>query len=678
LRQQPARAVLVVEDETIVAHDLEQLLEELGYDTCGIASSADEALARAGKKRPDIALVDVRIKGKLDGIKTAELLQERFGIPVVYLTAHADDATVERAARTRPKGYLLKPVKRSALKSALSVALYNHAAEGEQRDGPSPAAVSAAPGNLPVPSPDAVRRQLDQIYASADFDASRRSRDFLRFIVEEALAGHGDALTQASIATTVFGRKEDFDALLDPIVRIQAGRLRRSLERYYLLSGKQDPVRIELPRGTYVPAFRAFAPSAPDPAGAREAPAAPAIATPAPIVTDPWPTVAVGAFVDASTSTEHEEAAFRLKEVLMTELGRYRDARLLREEEGEPATRARFALGGRLRRADDGWVVTAHLVDRTTGEQLWSDEYRTGPGGQRWSGSLDDVARVIAARIGAEHGVIVQALWAEYHKSPSAAAGAHVAILRAYQFFFVRDVRDLGPAIEALEQVVDRQPETALAWTFLARLYQVNYAFELSDQETPLDRSVNFASQAIRLDPSSVRARSVLASALMIKGELPAARDTLEQTLRLSPDSLVYLEIVGYMMALAGEWGRGIALVRDAMARNPHHMPHAYFGLWADYLRRGSFEEAYGAALEYGDPTFFWRSLMRTCCLGHLGRRDEARSHLADLRREKPTIEDRGRILISRYIKPAPLQQVVIDGLAKAGLEIRSRPRLRS
>jgi DNA-binding NarL/FixJ family response regulator len=184
LRQPTAQAVLVVEDETIVAHDLEQMLEELGYDTCGIAASADEALARAGKKRPDIALVDIRIKGKLDGIKTAELLHERFGTPVVYLTAHADDATVQRAARTRPRGYLLKPVKRSALKSTLSVALYNHAAEGEERDGAS-AAAAAPPSSteLPAPTPAAVRRQIDQIYASADFDASRRSREFLRFIV---------------------------------------------------------------------------------------------------------------------------------------------------------------------------------------------------------------------------------------------------------------------------------------------------------------------------------------------------------------------------------------------------------------------------------------------------------------------------------------------------------------
>ena len=106
---------------------------------------------------------------------------------------------------------------------------------------------------------DVVRRQLAKVLASADFDMTGRPREFLRFIVEEALAGRGADLTQAVIATHVFGREGDFDPALDPVVRIQAGRLRRSLERFYTRSGKEDAVRIELPRGAYLPAFRLVA-----------------------------------------------------------------------------------------------------------------------------------------------------------------------------------------------------------------------------------------------------------------------------------------------------------------------------------------------------------------------------------------------------------------------------------
>ena len=100
-----------------------------------------------------------------------------------------------------------------------------------------------------------VRRQLERILASDDFDASERNRRFLRYVVDEALAGRGGRVKAYAIGISVFGRSDDFDAQLDPIVRIEARRLRQSLERYYVLSGRNDALRITIPKGSYVPAF---------------------------------------------------------------------------------------------------------------------------------------------------------------------------------------------------------------------------------------------------------------------------------------------------------------------------------------------------------------------------------------------------------------------------------------
>ena len=91
--------------------------------------------------------------------------------------------------------------------------------------------------------------------ASLHFDASERNRGFLRHVVEEALAGHADRIKAYTIATEVFGRDPKFDPQLDSIVRIEAGRLRRAIERYYLTDGRASRVRIEIPRGGYVPVF---------------------------------------------------------------------------------------------------------------------------------------------------------------------------------------------------------------------------------------------------------------------------------------------------------------------------------------------------------------------------------------------------------------------------------------
>jgi signal transduction histidine kinase len=128
-----APAILIVEDEAIVAYDIQQTLLDLGYDAFAIAASADEAIARAEARRPELVLMDIRLKGNQDGISAALTLRKRFGAPVIYLTAHADDRTIERAKISEPYGYLLKPVSAPELKSVIELSLYKHARERQDQ-----------------------------------------------------------------------------------------------------------------------------------------------------------------------------------------------------------------------------------------------------------------------------------------------------------------------------------------------------------------------------------------------------------------------------------------------------------------------------------------------------------------------------------------------------------------
>ncbi len=107
--------------------------------------------------------------------------------------------------------------------------------------------------SLSVPSPQEVRDQLAHILGSPEFMVPERARSFLRYLVEQTLAGRADRLKGYTIATAVFERDGSFDAQADPVVRTEAGRLRRALERYYLVAGQCDPVLIEVPKGRYVP-----------------------------------------------------------------------------------------------------------------------------------------------------------------------------------------------------------------------------------------------------------------------------------------------------------------------------------------------------------------------------------------------------------------------------------------
>lgn len=129
-----APAVLIVEDERIIAEDLRQSLQHIGYDAYAIAGSADEAVSRASERRPDVVLMDIRIHGPKDGVATAEILQQRFGTPIVFMTAHSDDATIHRAKHTEPYGYLVKPVKMADLRVALELALHRSKADRRVRE----------------------------------------------------------------------------------------------------------------------------------------------------------------------------------------------------------------------------------------------------------------------------------------------------------------------------------------------------------------------------------------------------------------------------------------------------------------------------------------------------------------------------------------------------------------
>ncbi len=129
-----ARRILIVEDERIVAEDIRKGLEKYGYSVCGIASSGKEALKKAEKTPPDMALVDIVLSGNMDGIETARQMHSRFNIPVVFLTAYDDEKTLTQAKMTEPYGYLLKPFKERELHSTIEMALHKHEMERKAKD----------------------------------------------------------------------------------------------------------------------------------------------------------------------------------------------------------------------------------------------------------------------------------------------------------------------------------------------------------------------------------------------------------------------------------------------------------------------------------------------------------------------------------------------------------------
>ena len=127
--------ILIVDDEVVVAETIRRQLRSLGYLVVGIVGTGVEAIQLAGEHQPDVVLMDIKLKGPMDGIEAARTIQSQYAIPVIYLTAFSDEETLERARPTLPLAYLIKPLVSSDLRAAVELALFRHRVSGmaEQR-----------------------------------------------------------------------------------------------------------------------------------------------------------------------------------------------------------------------------------------------------------------------------------------------------------------------------------------------------------------------------------------------------------------------------------------------------------------------------------------------------------------------------------------------------------------
>lgn len=123
--------ILVVENEAIVSKDIQQSLKKLGYNVVGAVDTGEKSIAKANETKPDLVLMDIMLKGDMSGIEAAEEIRNALHIPVIYLTAYADESTLSKAKVTEPYGYIIKPFKEIDLRTSIEMALYKYSKEKE-------------------------------------------------------------------------------------------------------------------------------------------------------------------------------------------------------------------------------------------------------------------------------------------------------------------------------------------------------------------------------------------------------------------------------------------------------------------------------------------------------------------------------------------------------------------
>ncbi|MBY3533650.1 adenylate cyclase [Rhizobium laguerreae] len=482
-----------------------------------------------------------------------------------------------------------------------------------------PAEGSAASiSSRPAPQADDISEQLERVVSSPEFPGVGRAAAFLRYVVSETLEGRGNRIKAYSIAIEVFGRDPGFTQD-DPVVRIEAGRLRRSLERYYLVAGQDDPVRIDIPKGGYIPTFAWSCPASVDigdedagetspfevrpgrwwrarrvllPGAAALAavaislywigarPPAPSLERVASLSPD-RPALVVAPFANLGEGPEAQLYTAGLTEELMTILPRFKEIKVFGRETSKslPADvgaseiraefGARYLLAGGVRTSGKRLRVTARLLDTSDGEILWSENYDNDLASGDLFAIQTDVARKVATAIAQPYGVMAQV---DAASPPPDDLGAYECTLRFYAYRSELSAEAHARVRDCLEAALARFPNYATAWAMLSIVYldEDRYKFNPTpDQDTAIQRALDAARRATQIDPNNTRGLQALMTALFFDRQLAESLRVGEQALATNPNDTELMGEFGTRLAIAGQWQRGATLLDQAIALNP-------------------------------------------------------------------------------------------------------------
>ena len=523
------------------------------------------------------------------------------------------------------------------------------------------------------PTPEAIRNQLERILDSTEFRASDKQRKFLSFVVDETLEDRASQLKGYTIAVAVYERPEGFDPQVDPIVRVEASRLRRAMEHYYLTAGEKDPVRINIPKGGYVPTFRTVQiPTSGDKTQTLERESRGLTSK---------PSVAVMPLIDLTDDKEQDYFVDGLTEELTIELSRYQDFKIIasqstlqfRGQKIDPMKAGsdlgvRFLLTGSVRKNLKSLKVTVLLLDTFAAEQIWGASFRLDRTAADLIGMQEEIALNVVSVIADQYGLINRSLSKESRKKAPANLKTYDAILRFYHYETELTPEAFKKSLAALEQAIEIDPEYGLAWSMIGHLYADNYALGFCEIEASLEKALTFAQKGMALAPRNQFARDALTLVYFHRGDKDFFLQHAEETIALNPNSPYIVGVAGWHMMLYGEWNRGRTLLTKGMKLNPYHPTWFHLAPFMDYYYRGEYEQALAEALKFNFPELYLDPMMRAAVLSRLGRQTEARTAVDQLLKLQPDFSTSGRLLICRYVKIDDLVDKIIEGLRKAGL----------
>ena len=330
---------------------------------------------------------------------------------------------------------------------------------------------------------------------------------------------------------------------------------------------------------------------------------------------------------------------------------------------------ARYVMEGTLRQAGSTLRVAVQLVDALSGAHLWAETYDRPFRPEEIFSLQDDIAPRIVSTVADWYGVVPHSMSEALRSRRPEELSPYEAVLRSFGYGYRRTPEEHAVVRAGLERAVQQAPDYADAWAMLSFSRSEEYAFGFNVQPDPLERTLQAARRAADAEPLNALANNALARALFFRKEFEAFRVAAERAIELQPMNGATLVLLGTMMAYAGDWEYGCALVEQGAQLNPRHPGWHWFPLFYNAYRKGDYRGALNVALKINLPHFYRTHVFTAAAYGQLGERDSAGKALRELLILRPDFAATAREEFRKWYD-SELVEHLIDGLRKAGLAI--------
>jgi TolB-like protein len=514
-------------------------------------------------------------------------------------------------------------------------------------------------------SAEQVHMQIQRIFLCPAFSVSDILRRFLSYIVDETLYGRSNTIKEYTIAVNVLNKPPSFKPQHDAIVRIHAGRLRRALNYYYKEQGIGDEIEITVPKGTYVPVFgnMQIAEAKPD---AEETPE---------LQKDSNDSVTIAILPFKTFEKDKSKLSFAdsLGQQLSAEFGKFPDfsviayyttQQLSAKNKGihELASDygAQYIITGNVHFETKRLRVAVQLTETHYGAQVWTELYSRNYSPSNLFELEDDIITNIIAALGDFNGLIIQQLSKSLYKNKF--GRSPLPVLSWYhEFYSAFNKASFKKAYLAMELAVEQNAANENAWSFLGQLALLSFLFSHSTRGNPFMLGLKCAHNALKINPLSQHAHYTLGMANIFLNNKQAAMDSLEYSLALNPNATGLIGIIGCLMICAGEYNRGIELIRESIDRNKSYPP--FFNLFVSlyHFKLKEYSQAYRQVEKSGISELVLNAILRVSILVNMGRKSEAYEMMKVFKGFQINKTWISREQISRFL----LDQDLVDNLYK-------------